>query len=45
MGKKYMGIARSTFVINKKGVLVEANYKVKAKGHAQQILDLVCTLD
>jgi len=25
--------------------LVEANYKVKAKGHAQQILDLVCALD
>jgi len=45
MGKKYMGIARSTFVIDKAGVLVEANYKVKAKGHAQQILDLVLALD
>ena len=45
MGKKYMGIARSTFVIDKKGVLVEVNYKVKAKGHAQQILDLVLALD
>lgn len=45
MGKKYMGIARSTFVIDKKGVLVEVNYKVKAKGHAQQILDLILTLD
>ena len=45
MGKKYMGIARSTFVIDKNGVLVEVNYKVKAKGHAQQILDLIRTLD
>ncbi|MFT4651267.1 MAG: peroxiredoxin Q/BCP [Polaribacter sp.] len=45
MGKKYMGIARSTFVIDKNGILVEVNYKVKAKGHAQQILDLVLSLD
>ncbi len=45
MGKKYMGIGRSTFVIDKKGILVEVNYKVKAKGHAQQILDLVLALD
>ena len=45
MGKKYMGIARSTFVIDKTGKLIEALYKVKAKGHAQQILDLVQGLD
>jgi peroxiredoxin Q/BCP len=45
MGKTYMGIARSTFVIDKKGILVEVNYKVKAKGHAQQMLDLVLALD
>jgi peroxiredoxin Q/BCP len=45
MGKTYMGIARSTFVIDKKGTLVEVNYKVKAKGHAQQMLDLVLALD
>jgi peroxiredoxin Q/BCP len=45
MGKKYMGIARSTFVIDKSGVLVEVNYKVKAKGHAQKMLDFIRTLD
>jgi|TARA_B110000211_G_C13952451_1_gene496804 peroxiredoxin Q/BCP len=45
MGKTYMGIARSTFVIDKKGILVEVNYKVKAKGHAQQMLDLVLALE
>jgi len=41
MGRKYMGIGRSTFVIDKQGNLVEVNYKVKAKGHAAAILELV----
>jgi peroxiredoxin len=41
MGKKYMGIGRSTFVIDKQGNLAEVNYKVKAKGHAAAILELV----
>jgi len=41
MGRKYMGIGRSTFVIDKQGKLAEVNYKVKAKGHAQMILELV----
>jgi peroxiredoxin len=45
MGKTYMGIGRSTFVIDKQGKLVEVNYKVKAKGHAQAILELVQGLD
>jgi peroxiredoxin Q/BCP len=45
MGKKYMGIGRSTFVIDKNGILVVVNYKVKAKGHAQQMLDFIRTLD
>jgi len=45
MGREYMGIGRSTFVIDKQGKLVEVNYKVKAKGHAQQILEIVQALD
>jgi len=45
MGREYMGIGRSTFVIDKKGRLVEVNYKVKAKGHAQAILEIVRGLD
>lgn len=45
MGKKYMGISRSTFVIDKSGKLIEANYKVHAKGHAQKMLELVESLD
>lgn len=45
MGREYMGIGRSTFVIDKKGKLVEVNYKVTAKGHAQQVLKLVQALE
>jgi len=41
MGKKYMGIGRSTFVIDKLGKLAHVDYKVKAKGHAQAMLELV----
>ncbi|MCP4765774.1 MAG: thioredoxin-dependent thiol peroxidase [Gammaproteobacteria bacterium] len=44
MGRTYMGIGRSTFVIDKQGKLVEVNYKVKARGHAQAILELVQAL-
>jgi len=45
MGREYMGIGRSTFVIDKQGKLVEVNYKVKARGHAQAILEIVQGLD
>ena len=45
MGREYMGIGRSTFVIDKKGKLVEVNYKVKAKGHAEAILQIVQGLE
>ncbi|HUV23137.1 MAG TPA: thioredoxin-dependent thiol peroxidase [Gammaproteobacteria bacterium] len=45
MGREYMGIGRSTFVIDKQGKLVEVNYKVKARGHAQAILEIVRALD
>ena len=41
-GRKYMGIERSTFLINDEGILVEEWRKVKVKGHAQAVLD---TLD
>jgi peroxiredoxin len=41
MGREYMGIGRSTFVIDKQGKLVHVDYKVKAKGHAEAILEIV----
>jgi len=36
-----MGIVRSTFIINKSGVLEEALYGVTADGHAEEILSRV----
>jgi peroxiredoxin len=43
-GVKKMGIVRSTFVIDKAGVLVDVIYGVVADGHAQAMLDKVKTL-
>ena len=40
-GEKKMGILRSTFVIDKAGVLRHAIYDVKPKGHAAAVLELV----
>jgi len=40
-GIKKMGIVRSTFIINKQGLLVKAEYGVNADGHAQAVLDLI----
>ncbi|MCG6968421.1 MAG: peroxiredoxin [Gammaproteobacteria bacterium] len=40
-GVKKMGIVRSTFIINKDGVVEEAMYGVTADGHAQAILEKV----
>ena len=44
-GIKKMGIVRSTFVIDKAGVIRHALYGVTAKGHAAAVLELVRTLD
>ncbi len=40
-GVKKMGIVRSTFLINKDGMLEEAMYGVNADGHAQEMLERV----
>jgi len=37
-GEKKMGIVRSTFLIDKSGILQEALYGVGAEGHAQDML-------
>ena len=44
MGREYMGIGRSTFVIDKQGKLRHVDYKVRAKGHAAAILEIVQNL-
>jgi len=40
-GKEYMGIVRSTFLIDKEGVVQKIWDKVKVKGHADEVLDAV----
>lgn len=37
-GKKYLGIERSTFLIDEKGRLQKEWRKVKVKGHAEEVL-------
>lgn len=38
-GKKYMGIERSTFVLDEDGKVIKEYRKVKANGHAEQVLE------
>ena len=38
-GRKHMGIERSTFLIDPKGVIVQSWRPVKVAGHAQAVLD------
>jgi thioredoxin-dependent peroxiredoxin len=38
-GRRYMGIERSTFLIDEEGVLQREWRKVKVPGHAQEVLD------
>ena len=40
-GREYLGVERSTFLINEQGKLVAEWRKVKVKGHAQAVLDAV----
>ncbi len=43
-GKKYMGVDRSTFLLDAKGVLRQQWRGVKVKGHAQEVLEAVKAL-
>lgn len=38
-GKKYMGIDRSTFIIDEKGIITQAWRGVKVDGHVSQVLE------
>ena len=37
-GKSYMGIERSTFLINKEGIITKIWRKVKVSGHVEEVL-------
>lgn len=40
MGKEYMGVLRTTFLINEKGFIDHIIEKVDSKNHAEQILEI-----
>lgn len=44
-GKEYMGIQRSTFLIDKQGVLVNEWRNVRVKGHVNDVLECVIKLN
>lgn len=39
MGREYMGVNRTTFLANEKGKIFKVFEKVKAAGHAQEVLE------
>ena len=39
MGRKYMGIERTTFIIDEKGIITHIFPKVKVEGHIEDILE------
>jgi len=44
-GREYMGIERSTFIIDKEGKLVKLFRKVRVKGHVETALDYIKSLE
>jgi peroxiredoxin Q/BCP len=44
-GKKVLGIERSTFLVDARGVLRQEWRKVKVAGHAEEVLEAVRSLD
>lgn len=40
-GKRYWGVERSTFIIDENGLVVEAWRKVKPKGHAEKVGEIL----
>jgi len=40
MGREYMGINRSTFLVNENGKIFKVFEKVKAKGHSKEVLEV-----
>ena len=39
MGREYMGVMRSTFLVNEKGKIFKVFPKVKPAGHSKEVLD------
>ena len=43
-GKEYMGVARTTFVIGKDGMIKKVFEKVKPEGHTDEVLEILKSL-
>lgn len=43
-GREYMGVARTTFIIDEGGKIAKIYEKVKPEGHAQEVLELLRTM-
>jgi peroxiredoxin Q/BCP len=43
-GRKYMGVERSTFLIDREGAIAQAWHKVKVPGHAEAVLKALNSL-
>lgn len=44
-GREFVGIERSTFVIDEEGLILKEWRKVKVDGHAEEVLEFIGTLD
>ena len=44
-GKKYMGVARTTFIINKEGKIAKIFEKVKPEGHNAEVIEILKNLN
>lgn len=40
-GKKYMGVERTTFIIDEKGKIIKIFHRVKVKGHVEKVLKVL----
>ena len=40
-GREYIGVDRSTFLVNEKGVIIKEWRSVKVKGHVDEVLEMV----
>lgn len=40
-GKKYMGVERTTVIIDEEGIIKKIFQKVKVEGHAEEVLEIV----
>jgi len=43
MGREYMGVNRSTFLVDEKGKIIKVFEKVKPSGHAEEVLQTFIT--